>query len=811
MHTHAGFHHLTKLECKRDTRDIDKRSALMNMNETDSDDEIEQAVPVTLHPPCSSEGTAYKKLSRLTGWTKDSGIKYRDLQQAHSAVRTLRRELGRVQSEENKWLNCFEMGRSQLSASLTRNREFNARLSREMKHLYALALAECGPSTRKRRNLCMRDCLEELHERQVVLNLRIAEYDRLANDALTAVAEKEGKTVDAAYALAKSIPMTRMTLTEDRLLDYPYDAEMFAKQLYTSQSSKGGDAAARNAAVVAAAAADAAKAFRESVEEQKSEESLAQQQQSAEQRDLVASVEIQRGATLPAVEGAAGAANAAGRAAAAAAAAEEEEKDKSARISRSKVEASKAKEVPVVPEREEEAGAATQSHPGRELISLFNSVEEAITFGRANLGDVDVFFGDDFSNADEKIRNTAARAGFAGLSSPKSPRSGSIVDDTIRDLGSGDASAAMITAICEVSGTLVPDADKAAVLVAPLNALQTEADWTKHLDTLVNTVDGRGDNTRRKRRVQTTVHLQTFSYPRTPRGVPLLVSPLSQFEDRFLGAVYGGPTGTSSFTGNIRAKDNAKLPYANSLLPVELEREENRVILHCSLQSAAASYETKIRRLRNSLQEAKKQIETSEMSSMRAEQVYVHTLLEDTIECKRIRRELQAFGIGSHPAHSRDAVTPMSPLAETSGWNSQSNNGRIGNGVVGPVGGRGLPWGRHKKKQTSQGDKLAEALRLQASQEQAVREAALYRHEMEKGLEAASGGGAGTKRDREEDDNVSHVSDAEGDANGNGSVNGDATEESEAAVDKPPAKKKGRPLMDRTFKVKKGAAAVGGP
>jgi len=733
-------------------------------------------------------------LSRLSAWIKDPVAMDRDLQQADSAVRALRRELSRVHAEEDKWLNCFEMGRSQLSASLTRNREFNARLSREMKHLYALALAECGPTTRKRRNLCMRDCLEELHERQAALNTRIAEYDRLAYHALVAVAEKESKPADAAYALAKAIPMTRMTLSEDQLLDYPYDAELFAKQLYTSRASKGGDAAARKAAA-AAEAADAAKAFRESVEEQRGAESHARLQLSAEQRDLVALVDIQRGASLPAVEGAAGAVNAAAKAACAAAAAEEEEKDKSARASRSKIEAAKGKEATAAADGVDEAAATAQGEadPSRELVSLFSGVEEAITFGRANLGDVDVFFGEEFSAADEKMRAAAARAGVAGLSSPRSPRSGSIVDDAIRDLGG--VSAAMISAVCDVSGTLVPNGDKAAVLVAPLNALKTEADWTKHLDAMVNTVDGRGDNMRRKRRAQSTVHLQTFSYPRTPRGVPLLVSPLSQFEDRYLGAVYGGPTGTSAFNGYIKSADNVKLPYTCSLLPTDLEREENRVILHCRLQSASAFSETKIRRLRSSLAEAKKQAETAEMASSRSERVYVHTLLEDTIECKRIRRELQTFGIAALSSSSQDMDTPMSPLAETSGWNSlSSSNGRNGGGAAG---GRGLPWGRHKKKHTSQAEKLVEALHLQASQEQAVREAALYRHDAnQRGQEPAVIGGK-----REEEVRVTHVPDAghvsngsgsgSGSGSGDGSTNGDAaTEESEPGADKPPPKKR---------------------
>ena len=67
----TGFHGVTKLEFKRDARDIDKRSSLMNMNETDSEDEIESSVPVTMRPPCTHDSTAYKKMNRFKAWVSD--------------------------------------------------------------------------------------------------------------------------------------------------------------------------------------------------------------------------------------------------------------------------------------------------------------------------------------------------------------------------------------------------------------------------------------------------------------------------------------------------------------------------------------------------------------------------------------------------------------------------------------------------------------------------------------------------------------------------------------------------------------------
>ena len=46
-------------------------------------------------------------------------------------------------------------------------------------------------------------------------------------------------------------------------------------------------------------------------------------------------------------------------------------------------------------------------------------------------------------------------------------------------------------------------------------------------------------NSRRRRRNAITITTAAFVFPRTPRGVPLIISPLSQNMDKYLGAVFG--------------------------------------------------------------------------------------------------------------------------------------------------------------------------------------------------------------------------------------------------------------------------------
>ena len=173
--------------------------------------------------------------------------------------------------------------------------------------------------------------------------------------------------------------------------------------------------------------------------------------------------------------------------------------------------------------------------------------------------------------------------------------------------------------------------------------------------------------------------LSTFAYARTPRGVPLLVSSLSQYEDKYIGAVLGGPVGYAlapygkGITGVnfINRKDQNSLPRAMDILAAkysDIVQKETAAIKRCTLQSACASSENRIRRLRHSIESFKSQAMDSVSSLVEAENSYAQALREDTMEKKRIRRNLQTCGI--MPTASRNQDTPLSPVAETSGWNS---------------------------------------------------------------------------------------------------------------------------------------------
>ncbi len=688
------------------------------------------------------------------------------------------------------------------------NRNYIAKMAADMRHLYSLALNECGPTMRKRRSLSMRDCVEELHERQMQMAARLTEYQRLCQEAVEAAAEKEGNTVTMQYCMDKNIPVVHMDMPEAELLQYRWDEEIFFGTTYKDKSTASTTLAtaedrsvdqkwkqADSSLVVKAANLEPHVQLQlpesvqktqdeasETARKEEAEEDLLARK-SAEQRLLAASLEMARGSSLKAIDGAAGEANVTKNSTDTAttatsstdAASDGKDGDKSVpqgKVRHGEVEADdedkrsthtrksgrveaqggtstttaatasrgSASTGPGVMEVEGTVGLGSTaevdgaSTSDRDVVTHFHQVEEAITFSRNNLGEVDIFLQDDHISgsaggtalATSASNTPAASSSFSshahsahGMASPRSPRHpGHVLDESIREIGQGDASQRVTKVVCDMGMQLVPPSGNGRGKVGQFEGLRTEEDWTRYLEQVVNNIDGKGDSGRRKRRGTTTIPISAFAYARTPRGVPLLVSPLSQFEDKFMGAVLGGPKGSSCFNGHINSDAKYTLPRACSKLPAKIGAAENVAMSHCLLQSAAASSEVKIRRLQHSLSTCQQQRDDAEIGLGNAEHVYVHTLLEDTIENKRIRRELQTLGIAPQPSlHDRN--TPLSPLAETSGWNSHSSQ------VEGIPRG---PWGRSKgKKHVANAERAAEILRQKEAQAQAVRDAALYR------------------------------------------------------------------------------------
>ena len=165
-----------------------------------------------------------------------------------------------------------------------------------------------------------------------------------------------------------------------------------------------------------------------------------------------------------------------------------------------------------------------------------------------------------------------------------------------------------------------------------------EHKWSKSIDTMLST------QARRKRRLQTgaSIPINSFVISRTPYDMPLLISPLSQYEDRYIGTVIGDKSGI-----------NPTLINSNIL-----SYEEKQTAERCRIQACAASAETKLRRLTVTNMDWNKQLNECKNSLIRAENVYNQAVQDELLESRYIRKELISYGI----AQNNPDEPPLSPL-----------------------------------------------------------------------------------------------------------------------------------------------------
>lgn len=192
-----------------------------------------------------------------------------------------------------------------------------------------------------------------------------------------------------------------------------------------------------------------------------------------------------------------------------------------------------------------------------------------------------------------------------------------------------------------------------------INIGEQEQVWSTTIDSMLST------HTRRKRRLQSGAPLpiSSFVISRTPYDMPLLLSPLSQYEDRFMGTIIGDKN-----VLNPDSINNKGLSY-----------EERKTVERCRIQSCAASAETRLRHLALANIEWSKQLNESKNALLRAEAVHEQAVQDDLLESKYIRKELISHGI----AQSNPNDPPLSPLLpiETLRNNNlvNENTNKVGN------------------------------------------------------------------------------------------------------------------------------------
>lgn len=130
-----------------------------------------------------------------------------------------------------------------------------------------------------------------------------------------------------------------------------------------------------------------------------------------------------------------------------------------------------------------------------------------------------------------------------------------------------------------------------------------------------------------------------------------------------MGALMAGPK-----NAEVNKNFHPSRPRAGDSLPCSIVCAEDAVLERCRLQSAAAAAQNKIRRLRANALDWKKQMQEGQISLSRSEKNYQQAINDDYQESKRIRKELLDLGIASAGSNE----LPMSPIAETAGWNTSN-------------------------------------------------------------------------------------------------------------------------------------------
>lgn len=131
---------------------------------------------------------------------------------------------------------------------------------------------------------------------------------------------------------------------------------------------------------------------------------------------------------------------------------------------------------------------------------------------------------------------------------------------------------------------------------------------------------------------------------RVERGIPLLFSPLSQYEDSYFGAVpvvtayESRPTDSDKYS-------QGKHFIVHDFLPPEVHDLENDLLESLKIQSAIAMSAFHQKRLLSKQEELEKLIQEAEGSLAKSEHYYKQVLIEDYHERNRMKQALVAFGL----------------------------------------------------------------------------------------------------------------------------------------------------------------------
>lgn len=616
-------------------------------------EEMDVCINRSMRPHCPAESSLQKKKRRLVSWVNNPELADKEVQAWKDSVQKAQANFTQFEVERDAWLDGFQDARRLLSGSLKMSVDHNKRLKSDGALLLQLIEQECGYSLRKKRNFHTKDIVDELLERQGAYECAVQEYLTVSQE-LHAAGVLHGKC---------TMPTTSLSLEEihypgddfyiahkrRNMQDAPTSAELEAPAVDASVDSAAMDTEVevKSEPIVKADEAENPR-FSECISDiplpyfdSETKQVIPLQDAVVEPPTAVVAEKKLGGRTragslsLIKVEPSRGTmdvepANSSDEAAGDSDLAETT--NPSSATSTGHGNWSPSVETPGAP--------TSKALTDQDLLGLFTSLQESVRMNELLVTDVEFAFQDRTTCADDvSIINAILRSGDGAAKSHPSKTAAT---------GTPSKSGRNISGVTD---------EEQKAPAAPYLSLSRhhEEEWSQFVDKLFDGLNSQGIITRKGKKrgpdyVPVTVDLRL----RTHRGVNLLLSPLSQYEDRMLGV-------SAKDTIYQARKDgrSGEVSYTSiTQLPYYLRVAEEEALERCNLQSRAAIADLQIRKLRSNLRDIAKFTNEAQAALRRSESIHEMATMEESLELRKMYKELIHYGVV--PANASDP--PLSPI-----------------------------------------------------------------------------------------------------------------------------------------------------
>ena len=329
----------------------------------------------------------------------------------------------------------------------------------------------------------------------------------------------------------------------------------------------------------------------------------------------------------------------------------------------------------------------------QQCIELFCTLHESIRRSESILGDVDFMFQQDNRLLNDMMLiksivkdDKIASSLYASTATTSSTTANATNDATLGDSNTTHNTNYQANNINSDSGdvvrapslSLLPTKSEQQSIVNIYSLLDNKHTsnlnyWGTFLhlffNSTVNTVEHSSSITTRKKKRAINIELSQVTAnarSRTPREVPLIISPLSQYEDRYIGNKNEIVSNNNSCS---RSSSRSSLNVDTELFRC-IAQAEDECIQRCFLHTYSAMSDLKIRRLKVIQNDSFKLMQDAMSSVKKMELMYAHALQDSSQENQKIQSDLVYYGI----IRSRDGKDHDGDVHQVDGDNNPDHH-----------------------------------------------------------------------------------------------------------------------------------------